>query len=160
MERARVPRGCLSRAIDRCERMPCVSLTVAQALDPAQQVRELERGDRRIGALVAGLGAGALDRLLDGVRRQHAERDRHAGVLRDAREAAGAFAGDVVEVRRRALDHGAERDDGVVALAQRQLARDQRQVERARRAHDLDLLVARAVAPAARRPRRAPAARR
>ena len=102
---------------------------------------------RRIGALVARLRSRTLDRLLDGVRRQYAERHRHAGVLRDARESAGALAGDVVEMRRRALDHGAERDDRVVALAERQLARDERQVERAGRAHDLDLLVARAVSP-------------
>ena len=39
--------------------------------------------------------------------------------LRDAREPAGAFARDVVEVRGRALDHGAERDDRVVAAALR-----------------------------------------
>ena len=116
-------------------------------LDLAQQIGKFDRGHRGIRALVAGLGAGALDRLLDGIGGQHAERHRNAGVVRDPRQAAGAFACDVIEMRGRALDDGTERDDGVVAPAQRQLARHDRQVERARRAHDFDLLVAGAMAP-------------
>ena len=145
MERARVPRRVSSWAVVIVGRA-WISDGAAIQLDPAQQIRELDRREGRIRALVAGLGAGALDRLLDRVRRQHAEGDRNAGIVRDTREPAGAFARDVVEMRRRTLDHRAERNDRIVAAWLRQLARDERQVERTGRAHDLDLLVARAVA--------------
>ncbi len=47
-------------------------------LQLAQQTRHLDRGERRVGALVPGLRPGALDGLLDRIDGQDAEADRNA----------------------------------------------------------------------------------
>ena len=59
--------------------------------------------------------------------------------MRDAREPARALAGDVVEVRRLAADHRAERDDTVIAAIAEQQHRCQRNLVRTRRTmlHDV-----------------------
>ena len=44
-------------------------------------------------------------------------------------------------------DHGAERDERLIAARQRQFARHDRYIECTRNAHDLDLLLAHPVAP-------------
>ena len=62
-------------------------------------------------ALVAALGAGAVDGLLQGIGGQDAERDGDAGFAGRLGQALGGFAGDVVEVRRFAADDGAQADD-------------------------------------------------
>ena len=54
----------------------------------AQQVGELDRRARGVGTLVAFAAARAIERLLLVLGGEHAERDRHAGLARDAREAA------------------------------------------------------------------------
>ena len=70
-----------------------------QTAQLAQQVGELERRQRRIGALVAGLAAGALHRPARSCR-SSARRRRPARRSRSRRaRARGAFAGDEVEVR-------------------------------------------------------------
>src|SRR6202043_206072 len=66
---------------------------------------------------------------------QHPEGDRHAGLEACELQAARAFAGDIVEVRRVAADHAAEGHEGVVTAAGGKLACDYRQLERARHAH-------------------------
>ncbi len=69
---------------------------------------------------------------------EHAEGDRHAGLVRDARKAGGALAGDIVEVRGLAADHGAERDHGVVAAGCGDAPHHGRQVVGARHADQLE----------------------
>src|SRR5690606_17017894 len=54
-----------------------------------KSVGHLDRGDGGVEALVACFGAGALDRLLDGVGGEHPEDDRDAGGKRDVRHALG-----------------------------------------------------------------------
>ena len=54
-------------------------------------------------------------------------------------DAAARFAGHVVEMRRRAADDAAERDQRVVAAARGQLLDGERCLERARHANDLDV---------------------
>ena len=115
-------------------------------LQPAQQFAISSAARARVRALVARLAAGPIDRLLHRVGGQHAECDGHARFERDAREPGGALAGDIVEMRRLAADHGAERDQRLVAARQREFARDHGHVEGARNAHDLDLLVRRPMA--------------
>ena len=59
-------------------------------------------------------------------------------------EPARRLAGDVVEVRRLAADHGAERDDARVAARLRERHRRERQLERPGNGHDRDRLAAHA----------------
>ncbi len=66
------------------------------------------------------------------VRRDDAERDRHAGLQRHQRAAARRLGADEREVRRLALDHAAQADHRGVAAAVAKPARRQRQLERAR----------------------------
>src|SRR4051812_7874905 len=106
MERARVPRACFPTNLPVELIVDIESERGPSTFYPAQQIRQLDRRDRRVSAFVARLGAGTLDGLLDGVRRQHAERDRHAGVLRNSRETARTFTRNVIEVGRRTLDDG------------------------------------------------------
>jgi hypothetical protein len=62
-------------------------------------------------------------------------------VSSDARgEARGGLARDVVEMRRVAADHAAQRDHRIVAPTGRQLARGQRQLEGAGHAQDHQLI--------------------
>ena len=120
-------------------REPCVA-------ESARERDHLDRADRGVPAFVAGFGAGALDGLLDGVGREHAERDRHAGRHRQLRDAFRSLAGDVVEVRRGSADDRAERDDRVDLFARREAARDERDLPCAGHAHDRDVLARGAVA--------------
>ena len=80
-------------------------------VDGAQQRRHLHRRPRGLAALVARAGPRAHLGLLVGERRQHAERDRHAGRQADFGDAARRGLGDVFEVHRVALDQAAEADD-------------------------------------------------
>ena len=92
----------------------------------------LERVDELDGLLVL---------LLDRVDRQHAAHDRHPGLEGDVAEALHARAGDVVEVRGGAPDHGAEGNDGLMAAAGRERLGGDGQLERTRHAHDVDRIV-------------------
>ena len=80
---------------------------------------------------------------------EHAEGDRHAGVAHHLAHAVGDAAAHVLEVRRAAADHDAERRDRVVAAALREHARRVRDLEGAGHPGDVD------VARAARRARAA-----
>src|SRR5690606_12526167 len=76
-------------------------------------------------AFVASFGAGALDGLFDGVDSEHAEGDGNTGVERYLRQTLGAFAGDIIKMRRAAANHSAPGDDGVVAFGSRNWLRNQ-----------------------------------
>ena len=97
-----------------------------------EQVDHLDGGNGCLGAFVAGLRPGPLDGLLDGIRRDDAEDDRHAGLQGRLGRSLGHFPGDKVVVGRRASDDGAQTDDGVVGTALGQLLRDEGRLERAR----------------------------
>ena len=90
------------------------------------QVGHLDGGHGGVEALVAALGAGAVDGLFQRVGGEHAEGDRHAGFHRDVGHALGGLGGHVIEMRRFAADHGAQADDGVVAVLAGQFAGHQR----------------------------------
>src|ERR1700693_2842714 len=81
-----------------------LSRSIASGVQALEQVGHLERGECRFRALVAGLAAGAVDRLFEGFAGQHAEADRYARLERGARDARGALAGDEIEVRGLTLD--------------------------------------------------------
>src|SRR2546426_5824072 len=90
------------------------------------------RRERRLGRLVAlvpRLAAGTRHRLLERLRRQHAEPDREAMGERDVAEPARRLARDVLEVRRLAANHAAKGDDRGVAAARRGRLRGHRQLE-------------------------------
>src|SRR3569832_496395 len=98
------------------ERPPTQVSTLRRTLisrHPFQQADHLQRGERRLGALVAGFGARALHGLLDGVHREHTEGDGQVVFQRHLCNALRTFASDVIEVRRRAADHATERNHGV-----------------------------------------------
>ena len=95
--------------------------------------------------------AGALPGLLGRVAGDQPEADGDAGVERGEQHARARLGADVLEVRRLAADHAAERGDRRVAPAARRLAREQAELERARRGDDVDLGAAR---PRGRRARR------
>src|SRR5437899_10367010 len=70
-----------------------------------EEIRHLEGRAHRLRALVE-----PLLRLLRGVRGEHAERDRDAGLERGELEPARRLPRHVLEVRSLASDHAAERD--------------------------------------------------
>src|SRR6202789_1104090 len=77
-------------------------LLVVQA---AHQIDHLERHHCGIGALVAGLAAREIYCLFRIGGRQYPKGDRHAGLERDSRNAARAFACDIVKMRRLPANH-------------------------------------------------------
>ena len=85
--------------------------------------------------------AGAIGRLLDRVDGEHAERGRDTGRGVHRCDAIGRAAGDVVEVRRVAPDHGTETDDRVDVAELCELSRRDRNLERAGHPHDVDVAV-------------------
>src|SRR6187455_1231795 len=92
--------------------------------DLPQQIGELNSGDGCVSTLVPGFRARTFDGLLDRVCRQHTKRYRHTSVVRDPREPASTFTGDVVKMCRRALDDRTECDQRIVAFGERELASD------------------------------------
>ena len=67
-------------------------------MERARERDHLDGRDGGVPALVALLGAGTLDRLLDRLGGQHAKNDRHSGGMGCRGEAAGGLSCDVVEV--------------------------------------------------------------
>src|SRR3989344_210909 len=104
-----------------------------------KQIHHLDDGERRVGTLVAGLGAGTFDRLLDRVHGEHAEPDRKVVLHADLGHATAALAGDVFKVRRLATDDTAKRNERVVFLALGHGLEHQRHLERALYAHDFNI---------------------
>src|SRR5262249_1900927 len=85
-----------------------------------EQVDHFDRGDGRLEALVAGLGAGAVEGLFQRVAGKDAEHDRHARAQGGMGDAAHGTAGDMVVVVGVAADDGPQADDRGVALARGQ----------------------------------------
>src|SRR5215217_2616243 len=82
--------------------------TLVRPIEPLEQVRHLERGDRRVPSLVAMLAARARLGLLHRVRREETEADRDLVLGARVGEPARRFAGDVVEVRGVTAHDGAD----------------------------------------------------
>ena len=103
-------------------------------------VGHLDRRHHRGEALVALLGAAALDRLFEVLGRDDTVEDGHARLEGDLRERLGRRRLDERRVRRRALHHRAERDDGVELLL-RELLRRQRDLIGAGHLHERQVLL-------------------
>ena len=84
---------------------------------------------RRFLALVVALEVAALQRLVEVLRGQHAEHDRHAGRERRRLEAPRRLPGHIFEVRGVAPDHRAEAHDAVDGTAPGQVLRDERRAQ-------------------------------
>ena len=76
---------------------------------------------------------------------QHTERHRHSGFERDLLQARARFSGDVIEVRRVAANHRAQRDDAVIAMRVRQHFRRQGKLKRSRHEKHVEAFGARFV---------------
>src|SRR6476646_7060687 len=83
---------------------------------PSEEIHHLERGERRIPPFVSVRATRALLGLLHRVGREQPEADRHIEVRARLGQSARGLASNEVEMRRLAADHGAQGDDGVVAL--------------------------------------------
>ena len=105
------------------------------ALNGRQQFDHLERGLHGFSALVHARERGTLLGLRLVLGGEHAEDHRHTGREARVHEAARALARHVIEMRRVAADHAAQRDHRVVLAAGGELERRQRQLEGAGRAH-------------------------
>src|ERR1051326_5053963 len=121
--------------------MPHASCPMPHAL---HQVRHLDRGKRRFPSFVSTAGRRALDRLLDRVAGDDAERDWKLRLDRHARQLVRDLSRDEVEVRRVAAQKAAESDERVVTAGED--ASECRDLECAGDAIERDVLVARAVA--------------
>src|SRR5574337_821472 len=117
------------RACERAREPPeCIfTISMRQLLE---QIGHLQGGLRRIRALVASCAASPRLRLFQRVASEHAKADRHMGIQHHPHDAAGAFSGHIIEMRRLAANHRAERDDGPVAATDRRLIHRHRNVER------------------------------
>ena len=142
-----------ARRVGRAPRPP--RLTRAQRLSARPQRGEREHGLRGVLALVALAAAGARQRLLHVLDREHAERARDAGRELHVPDPARRLGADVVVVVGLAADHGPEAGDARVAPALGEVLRRRRQLERARHVVDVGL-----PHPAAANARCAPATRR
>src|SRR5437763_1590034 len=101
----------------------------------AELGQDVRRGESRLGRLVAfvpGRAARPRHRLLERFSGQHPEPDGEAMGERDGAEPAGRLARDVLEVRRLAADHAAERHDRRVPPARGCGFRGHGQLERPR----------------------------
>src|SRR4029450_1819286 len=95
-----------------------------------QDAVHLHRRHRGIPSLVPVLPPCTIERLGHGLRRQHAERHRYAGLEPDLLHASGTLPGNVVEMRRLAPDHRAQAHHGVVSARRGEALRRQRDLER------------------------------
>ena len=82
-----------------------------------EQVDHLDSADRAVVALIARLGAGPLDGLLDILRGQNAKENRHAAFQRNGGDPLGDLVADVVIVAGGTADHRTQADDGVILAA-------------------------------------------
>ena len=97
------------------------ALAGAMACRHGLEPRHFDRGHRGVEAFVAGRAARASLGLFPIVGGENAEDDRHAGIEPSLLQSARRFSGHVIEVRRVAANHRAQRDDGVKAAALGQL---------------------------------------
>ena len=97
------PRGCGRTRANRGAGQPSSS----------DQQRHPHHRDCRVAALVALVAAGALERLVHVLDREHAEGAGHAGLELDLLDTARRLGADVVVVAGLAADHGAEAGDAV-----------------------------------------------
>src|SRR5690242_21346251 len=89
---------------------------------PFEERHHLARGERRIPALVPVRTTGARIRLFERIRREQAKTDRHIEIGTRLREAARSLTRHEVEMGRLTANHGAERNDRIVALRREQRA--------------------------------------
>src|SRR6476646_2102845 len=108
--RSRSPR--MSHAYIACNARERARVSVLRrAIDLIEEIGHLERGERRVPALVSVLTASARFGLRHRVARQDAEGDRDVEVRAGQGETPRRFARHVVEVRRIAANHRAYRDE-------------------------------------------------
>ncbi len=110
-----------------------------------QRTDHVEGGKRGFAAFVGLAGAGALERLLDRIGRQHAKGHRHSGRRGGGGNAVRTGGRDVFEVRCRATDQAAKTNDRIDPRALRGALRGNRDLERARHAQHEQLIVLDAV---------------
>src|ERR1700674_927129 len=110
----------------------------------ARQLGHFDGGEPRFESFVPALEPGAVDGLLQRVARQHAKYTRQATVnLRELQSARGLRT-NIIIVRRFAAEYAADGDQRIVLPRRRQFFRRQRQFERPRNMHHINILAARA----------------
>ena len=101
-------------------------------------------GEPRFESFVPALESGAVDGLLQRVAGQHTEYNWQAAVhLRELQSARGLRT-NIIIVRRLAAEHAADGDQRIVLPRRGQFFRSQRQFERPRNVHHINILAARA----------------
>src|SRR5690606_30494553 len=114
---------------EKVRRWPSFSAIYLRSWQLGHEVGHLQGGNGGLGALVAGLAAGPVERLLEGVGRQHAEDHRHSGGRGCLRQPARYHRGHVIVMTGVATDHGAEGHDRAVLPARRQPGGDDRDLD-------------------------------
>ena len=115
-------------------------------LDLPDEVDHLDGAQGAVVALVARLGAGALDGLLDVLGGEDAEEDGDTAVQTHGGDALGDLVAHVVVVAGGAPDDGAQADDGVVLAALGHLGGDEGDLEGAGHPGYVDVLLLHVVA--------------
>src|SRR5579871_2602892 len=87
--------------------------------DAIAKLRHLDCRHRCVVSLVAMLAAGSRLCLLVGIRRQQSERHWHPGIERYLLQASRRLTCDVVEMRRFAANHRAQRDNRIIVARPR-----------------------------------------
>src|SRR6267143_975755 len=110
----------------------------------ARQLRHFDGGEPRFESFVPALESSAVDGLFQRVARQHTKNNRQAAVhLRELQSACGLRT-NILIVRRFAAKHAANGDQRIVLPRRRQFFRRQRQFERSRNVHHINIFAARA----------------
>ena len=125
---------------------------------PANQVRHFDGGHGGVVTFVAVFSARAIGGLLGCIRGQDAKCDGNSRFKLHRGESGGGLARDVIEMRRVAANHCAERDNGVGPVAVDEGSCSKRQLPSSRYFYDLN--VRSSVAPARFRASRAPSSNR
>src|SRR3989454_8329431 len=109
----------------------------------ARQLRHLDGREPRFKSLVPTLESCAINGLLERVTRQHTKDDWQAAVYLRELQSASGLRTNVIVVRRFAAQNTSDGDQRIVLPRRRQFFRSERQFERSRNVHDINILVAR-----------------
>src|SRR5579863_8945708 len=106
-----------------------------------RQLRHLDSGEPRFESLVAAFEPRAINGLFERVAGEHAKRHGHARIELRELNAARCFRGNVIVMRGLAAQDASDTDDGVAAAGGGEFLRGDGKFERARHAHDFNLLL-------------------
>src|SRR5713101_5894470 len=110
----------------------------------ARQMSHFDGGEPRFESLVPALEPSAIDGLLQRVASQHTEHDRQAAIHLRELQSPCSLRAHIIVMCRLAAKHTSDGDQGVILLCRGHFFRGQRQFERSRNVHHINIFARRA----------------